>query len=642
MQRRWIVWKWTWNGKKWDKPPYQTNGLFAKSDDPATWCDYDEAKQAVDAGLFDGVGLCLHTLPSELLTAIDADDVRDPVTTALLPWVTDLINNCASYCEVTPSGRGIRILLLSDIQTIHTSGPHPGGGKFELFANCKRYITVSGAQLTVYDDLEDATDEVRGLEQILAHRMPGGNGNGAVGGASAGTLDRSAEFFRVVRTLKESGLTLAQAIAAFEAGESKYRGRLSVELPRAWDKFNVRPGVGSGVGGGQTSHEQVRKTYRPVVTIPDGALISVRPWIARGYLMRGCLTIPFGPPDQGKSLLLIHWAISLVTGRKVNAHQRFDAIEPRRVILVMAEDPENEQDMRLDAAMQAFNVTRQMVEPNMLRLMVDDDATMLTWDENKSQIICGPAWDELCEHVTTFKPDVVMLDPLIEFHTIPENNNERMRAVAGRFRWLARAHNLATVASSHTPKGDIAPGDLSKIRGAGSVGAASRFASTFMEMNDKEAQTFGITQRQFYCRLDRARGSYAPPASDAEWFEKHGFQIANGEQAPALIPWAPPQASIPGPQAPLWATLVAGIAAGCPVAGGGVVPWTAAKNAKRTDARHISKLFEQHGIERVSEAVTLDTLKNDHGITDSKVKLGRHERTGLRTALNLPEAEWLD
>ena len=35
--RRWVLWRWDWNGKKWDKPPKQVDGEDAKSNDPSTW-----------------------------------------------------------------------------------------------------------------------------------------------------------------------------------------------------------------------------------------------------------------------------------------------------------------------------------------------------------------------------------------------------------------------------------------------------------------------------------------------------------------------------------------------------------------------------------------------------------------------------
>ncbi|NOG32939.1 hypothetical protein HLB35_16280 [Halomonas sp. TBZ9] len=43
-RKQWIVWKWVWNGKKWDKPPYRADGRGnASSTDPSTWTTFNVA-----------------------------------------------------------------------------------------------------------------------------------------------------------------------------------------------------------------------------------------------------------------------------------------------------------------------------------------------------------------------------------------------------------------------------------------------------------------------------------------------------------------------------------------------------------------------------------------------------------------------
>ena len=55
--KQWIVWKWVWNGKKWDKPPFKADGTGnASSTDPNTWTTFNVALAAYQAGDFDGIG----------------------------------------------------------------------------------------------------------------------------------------------------------------------------------------------------------------------------------------------------------------------------------------------------------------------------------------------------------------------------------------------------------------------------------------------------------------------------------------------------------------------------------------------------------------------------------------------------------
>ena len=57
--RNWVCWKWEWRNGYWTKPPYRPQGGYARNTDPATWCSYDEAVAAYQAGGFDGIGFNL-------------------------------------------------------------------------------------------------------------------------------------------------------------------------------------------------------------------------------------------------------------------------------------------------------------------------------------------------------------------------------------------------------------------------------------------------------------------------------------------------------------------------------------------------------------------------------------------------------
>jgi hypothetical protein len=384
---------------------------------------------------------------------------------------------------------------------------------------------------------------------------------------------------------------------------------------------------------GAGTEEPVREIFGVADTFPDERDIPVRPWIARNYLMRGAITMPFGPPDQGKSLLLIAWGVALALGR---AWGRFDPVEPRRVLMILAEEDEDEQNRRFAAAFRAFGVNRAQVEPNLRRLIVRGDATMFTMNEEKGRVEAGPAWEQVVTECAAWRPDSVILDPLIEFHAIAENDNARLKVVVTYFRWLAREYRLSAVISHHTRKGDAVPGELDLLRGAGSIGAAARFAFTLIGMSDLEARTFNIAHRAPFVRLDRARGSYAPPATDAEWFEKHGYDLDNGDAAPALLVWNSPQSRVPDQI--VLSKIYDDIAQGCPAANG--EPWS--PQCDDRSARSVRRLFADHGIEKVSERETLKALE-PLGITESKYRdRHRNVRNGLRTADNLPASSWED
>src|SRR5262245_34440760 len=97
--QRWVCWRWTWNGKKYDKPPLTTTGRSASSTDPATWCTFAEALAAHQSGTMDGVGITLGKLSDTgpTLCGIDLDGVRDPATGQIAPWAEYVIRTANTY-----------------------------------------------------------------------------------------------------------------------------------------------------------------------------------------------------------------------------------------------------------------------------------------------------------------------------------------------------------------------------------------------------------------------------------------------------------------------------------------------------------------------------------------------------------------
>jgi predicted P-loop ATPase len=144
-QKVWVVWKHATRKGKPTKPPYQACNphQLASSRDPATWADFNTALAAYQAGKADGVGLCLRDIE---LAAFDLDDCRDTKTGKLEPAAEQLVSRAQSYCEITVSGTGLRILLTGVGPKVHRKQAVPGanGMSIETYRRCERFIVVTG------------------------------------------------------------------------------------------------------------------------------------------------------------------------------------------------------------------------------------------------------------------------------------------------------------------------------------------------------------------------------------------------------------------------------------------------------------------------------------------------------------------
>ena len=174
---RWVGWKYEWVEKpgkpgKWTKVPKRLDGSNAKSNDPATWSGFKDIWDRYRGDRFDGIGMMLLGLAD--FAAIDLDKIRDPQTGALVPWVETLLGGCRSYCEITPSMAGLRVLGKWSGGKVHRNGPHPGGGRFELFAGCERFITFTGLANGGAERWGDISQQVDELLAMLDKKQKSG------------------------------------------------------------------------------------------------------------------------------------------------------------------------------------------------------------------------------------------------------------------------------------------------------------------------------------------------------------------------------------------------------------------------------------------------------------------------------------
>lgn len=268
----------------------------------------------------------------------------------------------------------------------------------------------------------------------------------------------------------------------------------------------------------------------------DEATIPLRPWIVRGYFLRGSVTLIAGPGSAGKSSLTVGWSVAAALGLDLG---RFKAPEPLTVLLFNVEDDAEEQRRRLSAALRQHGGTPADVKGRVIRCGPQDIGTLIERDAKTGEIFLTRAWDALEALIKARKPEIVILDPLVELHTSEENDNTALRAIVAKFRAKAQELKIAVGIIHHTRKGAQA-NEVDAVRGASSVVGAARVVLTVTSMSEEEAGALGINpmSRRSFFRVDTPKSNYHQ-AHEADWHELIEHDLDNGERVAAAHPWAP-------------------------------------------------------------------------------------------------------
>jgi putative DNA primase/helicase len=162
-QRRWVLWRYESD----TKVPYQANGRHAQSNNPQTWGTWIELQPFVTQ--YSGVGIML----GNPLGGADLDHCVEDGKIA--PWAQEIIARIHSYTEISPSGTGIRLLIVG-------SHGHDKGRKLkrreteeaaEAYDNV-RFLTFTGHHVpgTPVDLCERSTELAWLWEQIDQGKCP--------------------------------------------------------------------------------------------------------------------------------------------------------------------------------------------------------------------------------------------------------------------------------------------------------------------------------------------------------------------------------------------------------------------------------------------------------------------------------------
>jgi hypothetical protein len=292
---RWVGWRSELRAGKATKVPIDPRtGRNADSTDPGTWSTRAEAEDWAALNGGQGQGVVLGPLPNEsLLAGVDADSCRDPATGEIAPWAQEIAARLDSYCEVSPSGTGVKIIFVilpADRPAIDRLMGGKQGRKFANGGGEHRpaiEIYLGGRYFTVTDDMLSGDDELRAASLADLEWLVGVAGPKLAGkGDESKSRDnsRSARAFRLGAALKGAGSSYQEMRDALlsdkdpdvaEWAQTKGLANGEREMRRIFDNAGVR----------QTIELVPGETERAVDKLESLLITSARGLYQRGGLI---------------------------------------------------------------------------------------------------------------------------------------------------------------------------------------------------------------------------------------------------------------------------------------------------------------------------------------------------------------------
>jgi hypothetical protein len=139
---QWVCWRYCLNkAGKWTKTPCQPDSTSASVTNPLTWaplefCECAYYSSAHHKFPLDGVGFIVTS--ADPFTVFDFDHCRDPETGNIDPIIADYLVRLNSYTEVSPSGRGLRVVVEAQLPTQDRRIGH-----IEMYADL-RFVSITG------------------------------------------------------------------------------------------------------------------------------------------------------------------------------------------------------------------------------------------------------------------------------------------------------------------------------------------------------------------------------------------------------------------------------------------------------------------------------------------------------------------
>jgi hypothetical protein len=293
--------------------------------------------------------------------------------------------------------------------------------------------------------------------------------------------------------------------------------------------------------------EEPPKTGLPKLEfLTASMLVNIPPrefYLGKQY-QRGAVSGTMSPGGRGKSSLAAVEAMAMATAKGLLGEP------PLRRLKVWYHNGEESWDelrRRLDVICLRYSIKPEEFEgwlcvtnPQKFPLRVADVGSGDRFSPDSKLLA------HMYEEIRANEFDVIILDPLITLHGVPENNPVMMRGVMDIFRDIAAGINCSVEVVGHTRKPSMGfDGALTAYdtRGSGAIVDALRSVRMLDLMTQEEAEAAEVSEfeRERHVKVTPAKRNYSATGGEPQWIRIENLIINNGDDVGVIEPWTWPK-----------------------------------------------------------------------------------------------------
>jgi|GEM_PF-3200795 len=272
--------------------------------------------------------------------------------------------------------------------------------------------------------------------------------------------------------------------------------------------------------------QQSKRLAASPFRLKDPSSIPEREWLYAKHFIRRYLSITVGAGGGGKSAHAVSEALAMVTGRPLLDEQA-GLSKPLRCWYINAEDPQDEIERRFVAAAKHFGVTEEQIADRLFTDSGRDQEFVIMRQEGRDFKVCEPMVADMLAAIRENRIDVIVVDPFVSTHEVPENDNNLIQRVAKAWRRVADEGNCSVELIHHVTKGNLEI-TADSARGGGALKDAARSVRTINAMTREEADKAGLDDPRGYFRVDFGKFNMVA-AGNSQWRHFVSVPLMNGQ-----------------------------------------------------------------------------------------------------------------